>query len=220
MPKHVTFADLNSSYSPLPSTPSPTFSTSSLPSLSDPPTPPMHPTPMFHTRSHPKGNPMPIDEMNIHFFLAFNPVKGSAPALSYDITRPPTLLLGSQLRLPEFHEAATEPPLSAFYITHPALLTPISVFAGDVGFVTISDVFHAMYHAFLLPTTAEEYAAVPRHLVREVNAAYYERCERAHDVATQLKWGIKRIDLLGGRHRFLGLSGTLQGPDVWQLNVS
>ncbi|KAG6914793.1 hypothetical protein DXG01_015252 [Tephrocybe rancida] len=180
--------------------------------------------PIFHPRSplnrkrSPLPNP-PLEEMNIHCFLAFNPLKGSHPPLDYDVTRPPTFLLKSQLTLPEFHEAATEPPLASLYITYPTLTTPISVFAGDVGYVTLSDVFHAVYHAFLLPTTAEEYGSLPRGLIGDVNAAYYERCERSADVEAQLQWGIKRIDMLGRRHRFLGLSGTFHGLDVWQLNV-
>ncbi|KNZ71596.1 hypothetical protein J132_08107 [Termitomyces sp. J132] len=182
----------------------------------------MHPGPMFNPRFEAKKNPVPkppLDEMNIHFFLAFNPLKGSLPALDYDVTHPPTFLLNSQITLPEIHEAATEPPLPALYITYPTLLAPISVLAGDVGYVTISDVFHTIYHALLLPTTAKEYKTVPRDLVPEVNAAYYERCERGPDTQRQLQWGIKRIDLLGGRHRFLGLSGTSYATDVWQLNV-
>ncbi|KAG6853258.1 hypothetical protein C0991_005671 [Blastosporella zonata] len=224
MAKRVSFTQFNAAYSPRHSTPSPTFSTSSLPSLSDPPTPPMHPAPMFHPRSpfEVKRSPLPsppLEEMNIHFFLAFNPVKGAHPAIDYDVTRPPTFLLKSQLTLPEFHEAATEPPLPSLYITYETLTTPISVFAGDVGYVTISDVFHAIYHAILLPTTTEEYAQLPRNLVREVDTAYYDRCERAADVHAQLKWGIRRVDLLGGRHRFLGLSATMHGLDIWQLNV-
>ncbi|KAG6834132.1 hypothetical protein H0H93_011644 [Arthromyces matolae] len=222
--KRVSFAPVNAAYSPAPSTPSPTYSVSSLPSLPDPPTPPMHSTPMLYPRSpfDPRKNPLPnspVEEMNIHVFLAFNPMKGALPALDYDVTHPPTFLLNSQITLPEFHEPATEPPLTGLYITHPCLLGPISVLAGDVGYVTISDVFHALYHAFLLPTTTEEYENLPRELVQEVNAAYYERCDRAPDKKAQLRWGIKRIDLLGGQHRFLGLSGTVHGLDVWQLNV-
>ncbi|KAH0589801.1 hypothetical protein H2248_005515 [Termitomyces sp. 'cryptogamus'] len=224
MAKRVSFAQVNAAYSPIPSTPSPTFSTSSLTSLSDPPTPPMHSAPIFHPRSTFKTNKSPVSNpslegMNIHFFLAFNPLEGSLPALDYDITRPPTFLLDSQITLPEFHEAATEPPLPALYITYPTLLSPISVFAGDVGYVTISDVLHAIYHAFLVQTTTEEYQHVPMQLLPEVNTAYYVRCERAPDTKTQLHWGIKRIDLLRGRHRFLGLSGTLHGRDIWLLNV-
>ncbi|KAG6896235.1 hypothetical protein C0992_009532, partial [Termitomyces sp. T32_za158] len=135
---------------------------SSLPSLSDPPTPPSHSTHLFYPQSpfQAEKSPMPNtlrEEMNIHCFLAFNPRKGSLPALDYDITRPPTFLLNTQIALSEFHEAATEPPLPTLYITYPTLISPISVFAGNVGYVTISDIFHAIYHAFLLPTTTDEY---------------------------------------------------------------
>ncbi|KAG6900002.1 hypothetical protein C0993_004310 [Termitomyces sp. T159_Od127] len=224
MAKRVSFAQINAAYSPIPPTPSPTFSMSSLPSLSDPPTPPLPSAPVFYPQSpfQARKNPVPNpqrEEMNIHYFLAFNPRKGGLPALDYDITRPPTFLLNTQITLPEFHEAATEPPLPTLYITYPSLISPISVFAGNVGYVTISDVFHAIYHAFLLPTTVDEYKNVPREFVREVDAAYFERCQRATDTKAQLRWGVKRIDLLGGRHHFLGLSGTRHGFDLWQLNV-
>ncbi|KAF5378726.1 hypothetical protein D9615_006871 [Tricholomella constricta] len=223
MAKRVQFAAVNASYSPSPSTPSPTLSLSSLPSSSDPPTPPVNPAPMFHPRSTFELKPSPLpspppDEMHIHFLLAFAPF--GAPAVQYDITTPPTLLLGSQVSLEAFHEPATEPPLPSLSIICPNLLSPITVISGDVGYVTLSDVLHAIYHELRLPTNTAEYKSLLRDNTKDVDMAYYHRCRRSGDEARQLERGIKRVDFLMGKNRFFGLSGTLHGPDIWELNVA
>jgi hypothetical protein len=57
----------------------------------------------------------------------------------------------------------------------------------------------------------------------DVDKAYYRRCGCIEDPdSRQLEEskGVKRVDFLMGRNRFLGLSGTLKGPDIWELNVS
>ncbi|KAF8069276.1 hypothetical protein FPV67DRAFT_1116718 [Lyophyllum atratum] len=223
MAKRVQFAEVNASYSPGPSTPSPTHSLSSLPSSSDPPTPPVNLTPMFHPRSPSelKPNPLPsppLDEIHIHFLLAFAPF--GAPAVQYDITQPPTLLLGHQISLQAFHEPATEPPLPNISILCPDLLSPIHVTSGDNGCVTVSDILHAIYHELRLPTSTVEYKNLPMDIVKDVDMAYYRRCRRSGDEARQLERGIKRVDILMGKNRFFGLSGTFHGPDIWELNVA
>ncbi|GLB42508.1 hypothetical protein LshimejAT787_1105230 [Lyophyllum shimeji] len=195
MAKGVHFAALNSSYSPVPSTPSPTLSSASLPSLSDAPTPPVNPAPMFHPRLPFEQKPSPLpsapaDEMHIHFLLAFAPF--GAPAVQYNVTDPPTYLLGTQISLEAFHEPATQPPLPHLSVICPNLLSPINVISGDVGYVTVSDVLHAIHHELRSPTTTAEYKSLPMDVLKDVDAAYYNRCRRSGDEARQLQRGIKR----------------------------
>ncbi|RDB26944.1 hypothetical protein Hypma_005125 [Hypsizygus marmoreus] len=228
MAKRVTFADNNALYSPGSPTPSPTRSASSLPSVSPPPTPPpIISTPMCYPRSEFEGKPSPPPspppkEMHIHFLLAFSPF--GAPSVQYDISTPPSTLLETQVTLDTFAEPATEPPLTNLSIICPNLLWPIQISSvskrGDV--VTVSDVFECLYHELRLSAHPTEYKSMAsRAATRDVDLAYYWRCKRAgDDELRQRERGIKRVDLLMGKNRFLGLSGTLQGPDIWELNVS
>ncbi|KAG5645978.1 hypothetical protein DXG03_004770 [Asterophora parasitica] len=222
MAKRVRFAEVNAGYSPKHPTPSPSLSSSSLPSSSDPPTPPVKTTPLIHPRStyKVKLSPLPsppLDEMHIHFLLAFTPF--GAPALLYHITTPPTFLLGSQMSPDTFHEPATEPSLRSLTIIYPSLLSPITVISGDVGHVTLSDVLHAVYHQLRIPTTTAEYKSLHGDTREYVDIAYFLRCKHSGDETRQLKRGVKRVDLLMGRNRFFGLSATLHGPDIWELNI-
>ncbi|KAG5639056.1 hypothetical protein H0H81_007314 [Sphagnurus paluster] len=197
------------------------MSLASLPSLSDPPTPPVNSAPIHPRLTHQlKPNPLPSsppDEMHIHFLLAFIPF--NTPPIEYNVATPPTLLLGGQVSLAEFHEPATQPHLHTLTVYCPNLLMPITIIAGEVGYVTISDVLHAIHHELRLPTNTTEYKNLPVDVKPKVDATYFQRCRRSGDEARQLEMGIKRVDFLLGKTHFFGLSGTLHGPDIWELNV-
>jgi hypothetical protein len=58
---------------------------------------------------------------------------------------------------------------------------------------------------------------------RCVDNAYFRRCELLADEeerTMEALQGVKRVDFLGGKTRFLGLSGPVEGEHVWELNVS
>lgn len=226
MTKRVHFATANASYSPIPPTPSPTHSMSSLPSLSAPPTPPpvnpavVYPRTPFESKRSPLPSPPP-DEMHIHFLLAYSPF--GAPATQFDVSLHPSIQLEDQVSFEAFSEPATEPPLTHLRILCPNLLWPIDVIPSKRSvYVTVYDVFHALYHELRLSAHPTEYKKLPSlEATRDVDMAYYYRCGRSgDDEPRQRERGIKRVDFLMGRNRFLGLSGTLQGPDIWELNVS
>ena len=227
--RHVHFAPANSILSSSPSTPSPTLSTSSLTSLSDPPTPPPFViTPMFYPRplTDPKPNPVPetiSGEMHIHYLLAFTPYKD--PIVHYDLSLPP-YSLEEEISADDFAEPATHPPLPKLHVICPHLQWSIHISSssGPAGFVTVFDVFDSIYRALRMPVHPTEYRQLlsPDAAV-EVNRAYYRRCGRVEDVEfrrLEESKGVKRIDFLMGRNRFMGLSGTLKGPDIWELNVA
>ena len=224
--RQVRFSSANAIYSPIPPTPSPTLSLSSLPSLSEPPTP-LNLTPMLHLSPLPERKPSPEPEpspgeMHIHFLLAFSPYE--EPAIHYDLTLPPSL--NNEITSEEFAEPATHPPLSSLLITCPHIPWPIIVSpsSGAGGFITILDVLECIYRALRTPVLLAEYGSLPsKDATLDVNTAYYRRCKRIEDFdARRLEEGkgVKRVDFLMGKNRFLGLSGTLKGPDIWELNVS
>lgn len=183
---------------------------------------------MPHPRPQTELKPSPVPEsfsgeMHIHFLLAFSPYND--PPLHYDLSLPPSLL-DHEISPEEFAEPATHPPLPSLYVTSPYLEWPITIFpsSGPGGFITVLDVFESIYRALRMPVHPTEYGNLPSpDATQDVNEAYYRRCGRIEDFnLRQLEEskGVKRVDFLMGRNRFLGLSGTLKGPDIWELNVS
>lgn len=230
--KRVQFAPTNIVYSPIPSTPSPCRSTSSLPSSPDIPTPPPELEYSMgggYPRSpYPRQNdeiyPDQIDpkSMQIHFLLAYAPY--AEPALAYDLTLHPDSL-NDQVEFATFYEPATQPPMRSILIICPQLKQwdPIEVTAARSNgeYVTVVDVLTAIYDHLRSAVSHSEYATCTER--QAVDAAWLARWIRIQDAelrAAEKMKGVKRVDFLLGQNRFLGLSGTLRGPDIWELNVS
>lgn len=162
--------------------------------------------------------------MQIHFLLAYTPY--TDPALPYDLSWP---FSESDIHIPEhvFAEPATSPPLPSIIIFHPVLKFEIEVLPSAPipgSYVSVIDVLTRLYRDLRLAVHPIEYDELPDEEVRKmVDLAYYTRCGRIRDPAERSheeRKGLKKIDLLMGRTRFLGLAGTLHAPDVWELNVS
>ena len=248
MTRRVHFAPTNAVYSDGLSTPSPSHSISSLPSTSSPdlPTPPPeeedydgYPTVVYPRTPYAMNQPLdlllpeimtPPKSMQIHFLLAYTPY--SDPALVWDLSIPPPHALNlegqnAQISRKALFEPATSPPLESLFITHPYLKWNIEVLPQESGpgaFVSVGDVVDTLYRELRLAIHPIEYAELSEGDMRsEVDNTYYQRCGRIIRPEARMmeqKKGIKRVDLLLGRTRFLGLSGTLSAPDIWELNVS
>lgn len=157
--------------------------------------------------------------MQIHYLLAFSPYND--PSIHYDLSLPPTTL-ERQCEAHTFTEPATQPPLPNLIISCPQLDCQITVKPSSIqGVVTVLDVFSAVYHGLRPAVHPVEYNRLPHR--EDVDAAYYTRCGRILDLderALEQSKGIKRVDILMGKNRFMGLSGTVKGPNIWELNVS
>lgn len=87
--------------------------------------------------------------------------------------------------------------------------------------MSVSDVLHTLHSDLRLCAHPTEYSGLSEAEAREVDMTYFARCRRAGvDEQRQLEKGIRKIDFLMDKTRFLGLSATLQGPDVWELNIA
>ncbi|KAG2008849.1 hypothetical protein CC2G_014235 [Coprinopsis cinerea AmutBmut pab1-1] len=234
MPKRVQFAATNRVYSPIPTTPSPSVSSSSLPSSPDISTPP----PEFEddqSATYPRSPyPQPYElyapepvvetkEMEIHCCLAYGPF--SEPQISHDLSLPP-VFYHDQLDPPPLKEPATNPPLQYLTIICPEYLKWEIVVKASSPYpgscVTVEDCLNAIYHDLRLPVNHLEYELLGPGKAR-VDAAYFARLNRIPDPQhreMEAAKGVKRIDFLMGRNRFMGLSLTHKGPDTWELNVS
>ncbi|KAF9562508.1 hypothetical protein CPC08DRAFT_722211 [Agrocybe pediades] len=244
MLKRVHFAPTNTVYEPGSASPSPSLTTSSLPSESSSSPDLLTPPPDDYHQYHPVYPPTPhsksldlyaeppllfsepvLPERNqIHCMLAYSPYT-NAP-VHYDLSLPPDTVEG-HFPLYAFSESATSPPVQSLRIRHPNVKFEWEVTATPPvggGFVTVEDVFEQLYRELRLPILPMEYAEIPEGPVKaSVDAAYYQRCARIADMEErqyEMMKGIKRIDLLMGRTQFMGLSGVAGHADLWELNVS
>jgi hypothetical protein len=153
--------------------------------------------------------------------LSFTPF--APPIVDYDLSHP-LQTITSQLT-PSFFNPATYPALPALTVLCRHITWPISVFPSQfTGFVSVLDVFMSVHTSLRLSARRAEYDALPSGDVRQgVDNAYFRRCELLADEEqrrTEAAQGVKRVDFLGGKTRFLGLSGPVEGAHVWELNVA
>jgi hypothetical protein len=96
--------------------------------------------------------------------------------------------------------------------------------SGKSAFVTVSDVFDAIYRSLRVNMTEPEFAQIRSvDAQRRVNDAYRRRYKLLSDPNVyneEKRQGLRRVDFLSGMVSFAGLSMTKQGPDVWELSVS
>jgi hypothetical protein len=101
----------------------------------------------------------------------------------------------------------------------------MAVFPSQLtGFVSVLDVFMSVHTSLRLAARRAEYDTLPSGDVRRgVDYAYFRRCGLLADEeerTMEALQGVKRVDFLEGKTRFLGLSGPIEGEHVWELNVA
>ena len=207
--KHVHFASED-----YPDTPSSTFSSMSLTSSGGPR------TPVSTTSSLAAA---------AYVLARVHPVLGIAqqsPMLDYDVSYPPSTIKPKFSPVPPqvFNEAATHPPVPSMIIRCPHLPWKITIQPTNTKYVTVRDVFDGIYRSLRLAALEAEFQCLPSVEARQgVTNAYVGRYKRIDDSeARQLEKskGLKRVDFLGERTRFAGLSSTSEGPHVWLLSMS
>ncbi|KAL0956229.1 hypothetical protein HGRIS_002385 [Hohenbuehelia grisea] len=211
--KHVHFE--------FPATPSPTYSSSSLPSSYGPMTPP--PISQFGSSASYKSTiPLPAVPTQVHPALGFS----SAPLLNWDTSCLPTTAspYHSSLSPTILGESAFNPCLPYVTIISAYLPWKITVKPTSGKYVRVMDVLDAIYRGLRLNVSGPEFEALPSmEAKKRVNAAYHRRCARIADAAArsvEQGKGVKRIDFLAEHNKFMGLSSTPYGPQTWTLNVS
>ena len=204
--KHVHFAEA------FLDTPSPTFSSTSLPSSGGPR------TPVSAAGSIISGNVL----AKIHPLLA---ITQPSPMLKYDVSQPPATIIPNVAVPPHaLNELATSPPIPSMVIRCSHLPWTITIVPTNTKYVTVRDVFDGIYRSLRLAVLEAEFQCLPSAVARySVNNAYTRRYKRlvdpkAHEL--EKTKGLKRVDFLGERTRFTGLSSTMEGPHVWFLSVS
>ncbi|KAJ3891788.1 hypothetical protein GG344DRAFT_46676 [Lentinula edodes] len=213
--KHVRFSSINALYSPVPSTPY-VFTTSTSTSSSR----------SSHSEDSKPSRHIPAPITRIHYLLAFSPYQ--LPPIPYHLSTHPSITK-SFISADVLSEPATDPPVSSLIITCPHLQWEFTVTPSSrkASCVSVIDVLYALYRGLRIAVHPVEYKALPSpEAVANVNEAYYSRCNsilEAQARQEEQSKGIKRVDFLIGRTRFLGLSKKSRRRDdglVWELNVS
>jgi len=150
----------------------------------------------------------------------------SSPALNFDVTQPPSTITSHHkgISLRALSEPATKPPLTAITIVVPHLPWSITVHPSHGTYVTVTDVLEGIYRKLRTNISAQEFHALPSEKdMRRVTVAYeqrYRRVRGSREYEDEKRSGVRRVDFLMGHTRFMGLSSTSSGPDVWFLNAT
>ncbi|KAJ4472968.1 hypothetical protein J3R30DRAFT_3513047 [Lentinula aciculospora] len=221
--KHVRFASISTAY---PATVPPlSYSAGSVPSSSGPRTPPSYPSglpsshhiPSYsqHKRSH--SYPVPT---RVHSLLAYS----HHPVINYDVSLPTSTITTTHtgLSTTSFSEPAVYPPVSSLTINIPHHIWSISVHASFNGhYVTVNDVFTAVYQSLRKNVSSAEYHAIPsKKDAEKVRMAYETRYRRLRDrnaYQSEKQQGLKRVDFLTGHTHFMGLATS---GGAWVLSLS
>ncbi|KAF9461571.1 hypothetical protein BDZ94DRAFT_805527 [Collybia nuda] len=124
-------------------------------------------------------------------------------------------------------EGATMPLTASLEIVCPTLPWKITITPRERNaFVTVSDVLNGMYSALQRQITDIEFSLESPKDQRRITEAYRLRCKRFGSdgkASEELSKGVKRIDFLHGKNRFLGFS-LVEQPDlsqpIWLLSTS
>ncbi|TFK74849.1 hypothetical protein BDN72DRAFT_729439, partial [Pluteus cervinus] len=118
-------------------------------------------------------------------------------------------------------EPATTPPLSQMAIRCQHLPWTIVVNPSSSkphAFVTVADVLMGLHNNLRAQVKAQEYNMENTDRQQAIARAFDAR-HRKDSTQHEYHRGVRRVDFLIGMNRFLGLSRTTDGPDVWKLHV-
>ncbi|KAK7041510.1 hypothetical protein VNI00_009380 [Paramarasmius palmivorus] len=210
--KHVRFARTRTEY-PAPRVPY--GASSSAPSSRGPITPPYHsgPLPGYAVPKQPRP-------AHIHNLLSYS----GRPSLNYDVSLPMSTVTTrySSLSTAALNESAFDPPNASVKLISSLIPWSIHVNASNGYFVTVADVLNAIYRTLRTNITQGEYNSLSSRTDRQqVNDAYESRYRRIRDYQASVeekRGGVKRVDFLRRRTRFLGLSPS-NSSTTWVLHL-
>lgn len=224
--KRVRFSKKRTEYT-IPANPSPSYSSSSLPSSNGPVTPPSYQVPLpghYAPASYappPKAKPI-VQTPRAHSLLAYS---GSHhPPLNFDVTLPISALTARYRPLPTplLSEPAISPAVPSLVIATHLLPWSITIYSSNGYYVTVRDVLEGIYRALRKNVTHNEYHSIPSHKEQlRVNEAYERRYSRIRDhyaSREEKQGGVKRVDFLRGRTRFMGIAPSSRAG-IWELRL-
>ncbi|KAK7064739.1 hypothetical protein R3P38DRAFT_56718 [Favolaschia claudopus] len=198
-----------------PPTPSPTFSSASLPSSYGPVTPPN----AFNSYA-----PLTASgSVTLHEVLKFQ--GPYPPALVFDIRLPHQNVRPSANYLDPrvLSQTATKQPLPSLVLIHPALgAWKIEVAPRSGKAVLVEDVLFAIYSSLRQRASETDFQQLPPARQSSVVAAFTARWSSLPPEHQQIEKGkgLKRVDFLCNQVKFAGLSPSQWGPNCFELVLS
>ncbi|KAF8630282.1 hypothetical protein AX15_003016 [Amanita polypyramis BW_CC] len=184
-------------------------------------------TPPSHTFALPGPTPyafpIPSKPRTAHLHVLLQ--HSTSPIICYDFVDPPSAITSRRDGLSNraLSEPATCPPMQSLTLISPHLPWRISVTARNGSFVTVFDVFDAVYRSLRMQAGESEFQLLPTRGDRDrASAAYQQRYRSIRDRRVydeEKRAGLRRIDFLMGHSKFRGLSRTDTGPTTWFLNL-
>jgi len=148
----------------------------------------------------------------------------SRQLVDYDLRDHPMALTyrGYPLSVPTLSEPATTPPLPYLSLKCVYLPKHIKVYAANGSFVTLNDIFYAVYNALRASLTEADYYAIPSSSDQKRTVRAYEkryrRMPHPSSYEEEKRAGMKFVDLLLEHVEFAGISRGHK-PDEWYLHV-
>ncbi|KAF8955240.1 hypothetical protein BDZ97DRAFT_1640120, partial [Flammula alnicola] len=150
----------------------------------------------------------------------------ASPAVEYDLSYSPSTIKPLMYPMPAdiWDQPATMPTVPFMDISCPRLPWRVTVVprSKTIGYVTIGDVFEALYRALRINVTAAEFALIPSpDAKKKVTTTYQLRYKRQSDVRAyedEKAHGLKRVDFLGEHTHFKGLTSSKGGVGGWILH--
>ncbi|KAH6908451.1 hypothetical protein BKA70DRAFT_1279764 [Coprinopsis sp. MPI-PUGE-AT-0042] len=150
---------------------------------------------------------------------------GGHPPIHYNLLDPPTSASRHQRSLPHhsLSEPATNPPLSSLTIKSENLPWHLRIVPSSsrVAYVTVQDVIDQLYGTLRSNIGQSDYdrmGSAERKMAIRAYEDRYRRFRERREYEYEKAGGMKRIDMLMSRTRFIGLSRTKE-PGVFVLNT-
>ncbi|KAJ2915791.1 hypothetical protein MD484_g4639, partial [Candolleomyces efflorescens] len=164
-------------------------------------------------------------KLKIHPYLESS--SSRHPAIVYDLLDPPSQASRHHHTLSPsaLSDPATSPPTQMLTIQFPNLPGSWELRitgSSSRGYVTLGDVLERIYGDLRQSITQREWESLRRSEQARTREAYENRYRRYRTQAVYLKekaGGMKRIDFLLGKTKFLGLSRASKRGEVWAMNA-
>ena len=150
--------------------------------------------------------------VSVNPVLEFNP----KPLINFDISLPPSYITTPRCHEQCLFEPATHPKLPSLSVISPLLPWAITIHRSSINpaFVTVADVLGTIYGAVHISVTEAEFEYLASDPAVQTQSGGY-----GYRVRWAYRRGMQKLDFLGGKNKFLGLSKSSMGWDTWILNV-
>ncbi|KAF9461021.1 hypothetical protein BDZ94DRAFT_1310991 [Collybia nuda] len=169
-------------------------------------------SPYFSDPSTPSSSIRQVaDGPSLHYLLDYDPTG----CLIYDIRLPPNHSRPKMAQRLNIQEAATSPAVQQMYIRIPGL--PWAIDVRNPQGVTLENVLSIMFATLQGVLAKEEFGILSSQLANTASATFHARARVNPQAMSE---GVKRVDCLGSKVLFLGITRAVDGTNTWNVRFS